>query len=57
MRVLVLTIVLVFIAALAALTIRDFAHHGVTPVGLLAVFVLVLFTTGIVGALRQPPNR
>ena len=57
MRTGVLTVVLVFIAALAALTIRDFAHHGVTPVGVMAAVVLVLFTTGILGALRHPPNR
>ena len=55
MRTVVLIVALVFIALLAALTVRDIVNHGVTPVGILAVLVLTLFCTGIVGALRNPP--
>jgi hypothetical protein len=57
MRGLVLAIALVFIALLAALTISDFANNGVNAVGILAVGILVLFTIGIVGALRHPPQE
>jgi hypothetical protein len=55
MRTGVLIVVLVFIALLAALTVRDIVDFGVSPVDVLAVLVLTLFCTGIVGALRHPP--
>ncbi len=51
------TIALLFIALLAALTVLEFARYGVTAPGVLAVLILVLFMTGIVGALRHPPRR
>jgi hypothetical protein len=57
MRFVILIVVLLFIAALGVLTVRDFQAHGATPVGVLAVIVLVLFTTGIVGALLHPPRQ
>jgi hypothetical protein len=56
LRTVVLTIALVFIAGLAALTVDDFVHYGVTAVGVLAILIIVLFMTGIVGALRKPPS-
>jgi hypothetical protein len=55
-RATVLTIALLFIAMLAALTITDFVRNGVTPLGVLALLVVLLFMIGIVGALRQPPS-
>ena len=57
MRVVVLTIALLFIAGLAVLTALDIAKYGVTALGVLAILVIVLFTIGIVGALRQPPQQ
>jgi hypothetical protein len=57
LRALVLTIALVFIAGLAVLTVLDFTRYGVTAIGVLAVMVLVIFGTGIVGALRHPPGE
>ena len=57
MRLAVFTVALLFIVALAVLTARDIRSHGATPVDVLAVVVLVLFTTGIVGALLHPPRR
>jgi hypothetical protein len=53
----VFTVALLFIAAIAVLTVRDIRMHGVTPVAVMAIIVLVLFTTGIVGALLHPPRR
>ena len=55
MRVVILTIALLFIAMLAALTVLDIVHNGVTALDVVAILILVLFTTGIVGALRSPP--
>jgi hypothetical protein len=56
-RLAVFTVALLFIAALAVLTVRDIRMHGATPVGVAAIVILVLFTTGIVGALLHPPRR
>ena len=53
----VFTVAILFIVALGVLTVRDIRMHGVTPVDGLAIVVLVLFTTGIVGALLHPPRR
>jgi heme A synthase len=57
LRLAVFTVALLFIAALAVLTVRDIRVHGATPADVLAVVVLVLFTTGIVGAMFHPPRR
>ncbi len=57
MRTAVLATVLLFIAALGALTISDVVRNGVTPLAVVAIAVLVLFMIGIVGALRQPPSE
>jgi hypothetical protein len=56
-RLAVFTVALLFIVALAVLTVRDIRMHGATPVDVLAIAILVLFTTGIVGALLHPPRR
>jgi hypothetical protein len=57
MRAAVFTVALLFIAALAVLTVRDIRVHGATPVGVAAIVILVLVTSGIVGALLHPPRR
>ncbi len=57
MRLVVLTIALVFIGLMAALTVSDFVHNGVTGLGVVSVFVLILFSFGIVGALLHPPDQ
>jgi hypothetical protein len=56
-RLAVFTVALLFIVAFAVLTVRDIRIHGVTPVDGLAIVILVLFTTGIVGAMLHPPRR
>ena len=53
----VLTIALLFIAALGVLTGIDIARYGVTVLSVLAILVLLLFMIGIVGALREPPHE
>jgi len=57
MRIVVLTITVLFIVMLGALTAIDFVRHGVTVLGVTAVFIVVLFMIGIVGALRPPPKE
>jgi hypothetical protein len=51
----ILVVALLFIAALATLTALDIAHYGLTVLDVLAILILVLFCTGIIGALRNPP--
>jgi hypothetical protein len=57
LRVTVLTIAVAFIGLLVALTVSDFIRNGVTGLGILAVLIIGLFTVGIVGALRNPPDQ
>jgi hypothetical protein len=57
MRQTVLVIAVVFTGLLAYLTVVNFAQHGVTVFGILAIPIVVLFAIGIVGALRHPPEE
>ena len=57
MRLLVLTIALLFVGTLGALTVRDIHMHGLTPVAVLAVIIVVVFAVGAIGALLHPPRR
>lgn len=57
MRGVLLAIVLVFIAAIGGLTVRDMVDNGVTWLDAVAALVLLLFATGIVGALLHPPDK
>lgn len=57
MRLVVLAVTLVFIAALGVLTVIDFINNGVTALGIIALLIVALFSIGIVGALRHPPQE
>lgn len=57
MRLAVLTLALLFIGAVGALTVRDIHTHGLTPVAALAVVIVVVFTIGVIGGLLHPPRR
>lgn len=57
MRFLILIVALLFIFALGVLTVQDIQTYGATPLDVVAIIVLVLFTTGIVGALLHPPRQ
>ena len=57
-RLIVLGVALVFIAGLAFLTVAaTLEQGGLTILGLVSIFVLVLLAVGIVGALRNPPRQ
>ena len=45
-----------FIVLLGVLTAIDIGRYGLTGVSVLALIVLVLFATGVIGALRHPPR-
>ena len=57
-RVVLLIVALVFIAGFGALTAIDISRYGLTALDIAAIVVLVLFSTGIVGALtpKGPPG-
>jgi hypothetical protein len=55
-RLLVLVTVLVFIAGFAFLTFTAIVNDGITLDTVLSVFIVVLLSIGIVGALRNPPR-
>jgi hypothetical protein len=55
MRQIVLAISLLFILLIATLTVLDIVQNGLNALDVVAILILGLFTTGIVGALRQPP--
>ena len=57
MREPILAIVLVFIAALLALTIQALVQSGPDILTVLSLLVLALFGFGVVGALRHPPDE
>jgi len=57
LRAIVFTLAIVFIGGLALLTALDFKNNGVTLVGVIGVFVLVVVGVGIIGALIQPPRK
>lgn len=53
----VLVAALVFIALFAVLTVFDIVEHGPNFLTAVSLLVLAMFGFGIVGALRQPPDR
>jgi hypothetical protein len=57
MRLLLLVIVVVFTTFIGVLTVLDMVHNGVTWLDVLAILIVVLFATGIVGALWQRPRQ
>jgi hypothetical protein len=57
LRTLVLVIALAFITGLGVLTVLDIVHYGLSALDVVAFMVLLLFLTGIVGALRRPPSE
>ena len=56
MRYLMLAVVVVFTAGIAGLTVRDIVDNGLTWLDVLALLIVLLFGTGIVGALLHPPR-
>lgn len=53
----VLGLALFFIALFGVLTIFDIVENGPNFLSLVSAVVLAMFAFGIVGALRQPPDR
>jgi cytochrome c biogenesis protein CcdA len=57
MRYVLLVLVVAFTGLIGVLTALDMIHHGVTWLDVLAILIVILFGTGIVGALLHPPRQ
>lgn len=56
-RVALLLVTIALTAAIAAATVSDIAHHGVSWLDIAALLVVVLFATGICGSLWEATRR
>ncbi len=54
-RVVLLVVTVLFLLALAFLTVYDVAHNGVTPLDVVSVMIIAFFGVAIVGALSTRP--
>jgi hypothetical protein len=52
-----LSVTLVFTSVIVVLMVYDVARHGLRLLVVPTLIVLALFTIGIVGALRHPPEE
>jgi hypothetical protein len=57
LRIVMLVITVVFTTLIGVLTVLDMIHHGVTWLDVLALLVVILFATGIVGSLWEMGRR
>lgn len=57
MRLFVTLLALLFIGTMTVFTVIDFAHNGVTGLGVVGVLVLVVVGVGVLGALFHKPPR
>lgn len=57
MRVVLLVITMAFTALIAVATVLDIVHHGVSWLDVVALLVVVMFATGICGALWESIRR
>lgn len=56
-RVVLLVVTVALTAFIAVATVLDMVHHGVSWLDIVALLIVVLFATGIVGALWESLRR
>ena len=57
MRIVVFALALVFIVGMAVLTVLDISRNGITGLGVVGVFVVIVVGVGVIGALTEPPRK
>ena len=57
MRYVIFAVAIVFVTAMALLTVDDFAKNGVTGLGVVGAIVVVIVGVGIIGAFLAPPRE
>jgi hypothetical protein len=55
MRIALLSVVLLFLAGLAALTVYDVSSDGLTPLDVVSIIIIAFFGVALVGALATRP--
>jgi hypothetical protein len=53
----VFAVAVLFIAAMAVLTVLDFATNGVTGLGVVSVGVVLVIGVGVIGAILHRPRK
>jgi hypothetical protein len=56
-RIVVFALAVLFIGAIAVLTILDFEQNGVTGLGIVGAGVVIVLGVGIIGAITEPPRK
>ena len=56
MRLILLSVTILFLLGLAALTVDDVVHNGLTPLDVVSVIIIAFFGIAIVGALSARPT-
>jgi hypothetical protein len=56
-RLIVFAVAVLFIAAMAVLTVLDFANNGVTGLGVVSVGVVLVIGVGVIGAILHRPRK
>ena len=57
LRIALLAVTVVFTGLIATLTVLDMVDHGISWLDLLALLVVALFATGIIGSLWEMGRR
>jgi hypothetical protein len=57
MRIVVFALALVFIVGMAVLTVLDISRNGITGLGVVGVFVVIVVGVGVIGALTESPRK
>ncbi|MFL5865149.1 MAG: hypothetical protein ACJ780_31025 [Solirubrobacteraceae bacterium] len=57
MRLVLLVLVVAFTVFIGVLTALDMVRHGLNWLDVLAILIVIVFATGIVGALAQRPPQ
>lgn len=55
-RLIVLTVAVLFVTAMALLTVADFVQYGVTGLGVVGAIVSTILVVGVIGAFMTPPR-
>jgi hypothetical protein len=56
-RFIVFGLALVFIVTMATLTALDISQNGITGLGIVGLFVVIVVGVGVIGALTEPPKK
>jgi hypothetical protein len=56
-RIVVFAVALVFIVGMAVLTVLDISRNGITGLGVVGVFVVIVVGVGVIGALTESPRK